>query len=172
MIKSILKIALLVLLCSGCNNNKINRPPKPDNLIPKDKMVDVIYDMLLMSGAKGINKRVIEAKGISPESFIYNKYDIDSLQFAQSNAYYSFDIDAYDALYEKVKLRLEADKKQFKTLVEAETAKKDSILKVNKARIDSLKRLGKDKNGKQIKVMRENRSKIIDSLKQLNQQQE
>ena len=31
----------------------------PDNLIPEEKMVDILYDMSLISVSKGINKRIL-----------------------------------------------------------------------------------------------------------------
>ncbi|NNK83152.1 MAG: DUF4296 domain-containing protein [Flavobacteriaceae bacterium] len=146
-----LKIIGLVFLLLGCNNNKINKPPKPDNLIPKDKMVEVLYDMVLISSAKGSERHTLEKKGIYPQDYILTKYEIDSLQFAESNNYYAYDIDLYDDLFSKVKSKLQRDKKRISEELEVEKAKKDSIRKSNKKRLDSLKNLGKDKNGTQIK---------------------
>lgn len=166
-----LKILVLLLLVTACKNNTIKKPVKPDNLIPKDKMVDVLYDMSLMSAAKGVSRRAIESKGVNPEEFIYTKHNIDSLQFALSNAYYAHDIDGYEKLYERVSQRLEADKSKFKKQQELQQKAKDSIIKRNQVRIDSLKKLGKDKYGKQIKNMKKdftpNRLKTIDSSAQL-----
>ena len=42
----------------SCNN--IEKPKKPDNLISKDRMVDVITDISLMTAAKGMNKNLLE----------------------------------------------------------------------------------------------------------------
>lgn len=151
MIKTFRTVLLLVVIM-GCQNNKIDKPPKPDNLIPKDKMVEVIYDMLLISGAKGVSKRLLENNGIAPESYIYNKHNIDSLQFAQSNAYYSLDLDEYESLYNRVEKRLNEDQKKYKKEAEIDKAKKDSIRKENRARIDSLKLLNKDAQKKNSKA--------------------
>ena len=73
------------------------------------------------------------------------------MQFAVSNAYYSHDLEGYEELYEQVNILLEKDKARFTKEIEEDKATKDSILEVNRARVDSLKKLGKDKYGKQIK---------------------
>ena len=170
MIRS-LKILCLVLLFLGCENNKINKPKKPENLISKTVMVDVLYDMALISSAKGSDRRILEEKGIVPQEYIFSKYDIDSLQFVASNNYYSHDIDLYDQLYSQVKSKLEKDKEEFNEILrkeKEEKAKQDSITKINRKHKDSLRKLGKDKNGKQIREMfkkdrRQSPSKKVDS---------
>ena len=47
---------------------------KPDNLIDKDKMVLVLIDLSLVSSAKGINKRRLENKGVTPDVYVYKKH--------------------------------------------------------------------------------------------------
>ena len=149
----IFKIVCLVLLMLGCNNNKINKPPKPENLISKDKMVEVLYDMVLINTAKGSDRRTLERRGIVPQDYIFSKHNIDSLQFVESNDYYSYNIDVYDEIFSKVKSKLEKDKTRINKLKEEEQAKKDSIKELNKLKLDSLRALGRDKNGRQIKNM-------------------
>ena len=149
-----IKIICLLLLITGCENNKINKPEKPENLISKKVMVDVLYDMALISSAKGSDRRVLEKKGIFPQDYIFTKYNIDSLQFVESNNYYSHDIDLYEELYSELRSKLEKDKEEFNEILEeekAEKAKKDSLTKVNRKIKDSLRKLGKDENGKQIR---------------------
>jgi hypothetical protein len=149
-----LKIVLLILLIVGCKNNKINKPEKPKNLISKKVMVDVLYDMALISSAKGSDRRILEEKGILPQDYVFTKYNIDSLQFVESNNYYSHDIDLYEQLYNQVKAKLEKDKEGFNEILQkekAEKAIKDSIATINRKHTDSLRKFGKDENGKQIK---------------------
>ena len=129
---------LVVLLLFHCKNNRIERPPQPENLISKDKMVEVIYDMSVMSAAKGLNRRIIENKGIYPEAFVYTKHNIDSLQFALSNQYYSYDIKVYEDIYQRVKEKLQSDKEHFESLIEANSTKTDSISKSRQIQRDSI----------------------------------
>ena len=101
-------------------------------------MVEIIYDMSIISAAKGVNKRIIENKGIVPQKYIYDKHNIDSLQFARSNEYYSYDLRTYQKLYDRVKTKLQQDKARFNKIIEADRTKKDSISEKNRARRDSI----------------------------------
>lgn len=135
------KFVLLVLsliLFLGCKRNKIERPEKPEDLIAEAKMVEVLYDMTLLSAAKGINKKVLENQGIFPQEYIFQKHNIDSAQFARSNAYYSFDIKDYQRIYDKVKSKLEEDKERFNVLLDEKIRERDSISELNRKRRDSI----------------------------------
>ncbi|GAB4158767.1 MAG: hypothetical protein Tsb0033_12340 [Winogradskyella sp.] len=125
----------------SCNNKK--KPPKPDNLIAKEKMEHILYDLYVINAAKGVNRKLLEDKGIVPESYILKKHQIDSLQFANSNAYYAFDPDVYKGMVEKIKTRLENEKKTFEDLEKKEGVeakrRRDSIRKRNEQRRDSIK---------------------------------
>lgn len=136
--KRTLAFILVGLLICSCKNNKITLPERPDNLISEDKMVEVLYDMALVSAAKGVNKRIMENKGIYPQSYIYNKHGIDSMQFAISNEYYSYDIRTYQELYDRVRLKLEADKQEFNKSIQKKKTTRDSISEINRRRRDSI----------------------------------
>ncbi len=114
----------------SCSNTKIK---KPDNLISQNQMVDVIVDLTLLNSAQGLNKSILDDKGISPEAFIYKKYDIDSLQFFKSNEYYAHNIDAYEEMYVQIKARLEQEKIKYKKMGDQEAKEKK--------RLDSLRRI-------------------------------
>ncbi len=92
----------LIVLFFGCNSNSVE---KPKNLIGKDKMVDILYDISLLEAIKtqNINGGITVKMG---NDFIYKKYKIDSIQFAKSNKYYASDVEEYKKLFEKVKKRL------------------------------------------------------------------
>ena len=111
----------------------VQRPEKPDDLIGKDKMVDIFTDSYLSNAARSIDNRSIRGKGIRLDSFIYNKYDIDSVQFAKSNAYYTANLNEYNKLFERVKERLTNLQKQtdsIKNLVEKQSFQpKDTVKK-------------------------------------------
>jgi predicted nucleic-acid-binding protein len=70
-------------------------------------MVDILYDMSLISVSKGINKRILENNGMKPKSYILKKYNIDSLQFVKSNEFYANDLEKYLNIYERVLEKLE-----------------------------------------------------------------
>ena len=99
--KKIILLGMMVLFF-GCNSNSVE---KPKNLIGKDKMVDILYDISLLEAIKtqNINGGITVKMG---NDFIYKKYKIDSIQFAKSNKYYASDVEEYKKLFEKVKERL------------------------------------------------------------------
>lgn len=130
---------LVIVVILSCNN--IEKPKKPDNLISKDRMVDVITDISLMTAAKGMNKNLLEKNAINPQNYIYEKYNIDSVQFAESNNYYAYDVKEYEDIYEIVKERLEKKKDEYKALQEQDKEEKDSLKKIKKKVRDSIKGL-------------------------------
>ena len=109
---------MLFVSCYG-----IEKPKKPENLMSKDKMVDVLVELALVSSAKGINKRELENKGIVPDTFVYRKHKIDSTIFADSNNYYAYDIDEYSQIYKDVRDSLES----LRTFYKTEEKKEDKI---------------------------------------------
>ena len=142
------KLQRIIILCLvfSCNNtlNQNNKPP--DNLISKEKMVDIIYDMTLINVAKGVNKSILENNGIIPEQYLFNKHSIDSMLFAKSNEYYSYDLKTYQTIYDNVKIKLEKNKKIISDSIEilkqisGELSKKlIKESKKNKILIDTIK---------------------------------
>ena len=174
--KYFIKYIFILFLAMSCNNNSIEKPKKPKNLIKKEKMVDIIIDMSLFSAAKGVNKWVIESNGILPEDYIYRKYDIDSSQFAQSNEYYAYNLDSYEEIYSKVKIRLEVQKVYYDSIIDVEAKQRTADGKELRKRRDSLKkerglddRLDFSKE-KPMKKVTPNLVKKVDSSEQLIRQ--
>ena len=100
----ILSIILLFLLSISCNSNAIK---KPENLIEREKMVDIIYDLSILEAAKSQKPIVLEQYQIQSNSYVYKKYQIDSLQFANSVKYYATDFENYHTIYDSVNKRIE-----------------------------------------------------------------
>jgi len=117
---------LCVLVSIGCNSNRIEKPKKPKNLIKKQDMVNILYDMSIVTASKGVNKKLLEENGILPEDFIYEKHGIDSAQFALSNEFYAYNLEDYKEIFDDVKKRLAEEKKVLDSInnVEAEERKK------------------------------------------------
>ena len=104
--KKTLFILLIFCSCGFVNDENL----VPYNLIEEEKMVDILYDMSLISVSKGINKSVLENNGMKPKKYILKKYNIDSLQFVLSNEYYSKDLEKYLKIYEQVLNKLEMNR--------------------------------------------------------------
>ena len=88
----------------GCQNNPIE---KPDNLIDEDKMVDIMFDITVLEAMKSQTTLVLETNKINPNTYIYKKYNIDSLQFANSDKYYASDVKKYKEIFDAVNKRIE-----------------------------------------------------------------
>ena len=127
---------LILVFFVGCN--KIDRPKKPKDLIAKDKMSDIMYDLYILNAAKGVNRKVLELNGIMPSEYIYKKYGIDSLQFAESNTYYAYDTKTYTALVEKVKSDLQKDKDLYEKVTKEEQRVKDSVRRAKRKVKDTI----------------------------------
>ena len=121
---------LILISLVGCNS--VDRPKKPKNLIAKDKMSEIMYDLYILNAAKGVNRKLLERNGIMPLEHIYKKYGIDSLQFAESNTYYAYDMETYTAITEKIKTNLEKEKEVYEALNKEEERVKDSITEADK----------------------------------------
>ncbi|WP_324719859.1 DUF4296 domain-containing protein [Salinimicrobium sp. HB62] len=143
MYRFLILFSALFLLIS-CQD--INRTPKPDNLIPEEKMVDVLTEISLLHGAKSYNKSQMEEKGIDPYPYLTEKYGIDSLQLVQSNDYYAQNYKQYKRIYDSVKVRLETLVEEYDSIREMEQRKRDSLrekpgkdsLPIPRRRFDSL----------------------------------
>ena len=103
------KLIFIFLVLFSCSFT-VEKKEVPDNLISEEEMINILYDMSLISVSKGINKRILENNGMKPKKYILKKYDIDSLQFVTSNQYYSKDLERYLSIYEEVLNKLEVNR--------------------------------------------------------------
>ena len=88
----------------GCQD--IKEIEKPENLIAKEVMVNILTDVYISNASRSINNKLLKEYNIKLDSLIYNKYHIDSLQFVESNAYYSSNLKTYTKLITSVEERL------------------------------------------------------------------
>ncbi len=96
-------ILLLIFLvsCEGKTNYK-----KPENLIPKDQMIDLLTDMHLAIGASSVNN-IYSKKSKKYMFLVFEKHKIDSTRFASSNIYYTSNTDEYEEMYDVINKRIE-----------------------------------------------------------------
>lgn len=119
-------LLFLVSFCFliSCNENGIE---KPDNLIEKDKMVDIIYDLTVLQAMRGNFQAKLDSSNINAADYIYNKYKIDSLQFANSNRYYASDVASYNRMYNRVNERLTSEKAKADSLANKAGEQKSEV---------------------------------------------
>lgn len=121
------KIFILILTISAlfsCGEEVIE---KPINLIPKEKMIDILYDLAIINAAKSSGPKVMENMNFEPMEYIYNKYQIDSAQFVTSDLYYASLPLEYEDIYKNLENRITKEKERF---IKSGERKKDSLIQV------------------------------------------
>lgn len=124
-LNKLLSIIVLFVLLAACQD--VQRMEKPKDLIPTDKMVDVLVEVSLLQAARNYNKSMLEDKGIDPQNYIWEKYDIDSLQFAQSSQYYAENYRQYEQIYSRAKEQLEGYRVHYDSLEQIRREERDSL---------------------------------------------
>lgn len=114
---------MLLLILTGCQDVKY--PEKPENLLSKEKMVQMLADAYIgnSSRSKSYNNRILRTNGVHLDSILYKKHQVDSLTFVKSNAYYASNLVIYTEIMTEVEKLLLTKKVSV-----------DSILKLQKKR--------------------------------------
>lgn len=116
--------------------NKVETP-LPTKPIDKSTMENILYDLAILQALKSYSPEKLTKNGINSKTYIYQKYKIDSLQFAENNKYYASDFTEYQAMFARVTDRLQKQKTEMDTII-----KKEAIVK-NKKRLDSVAAVAK-----------------------------
>ncbi|MDO9260449.1 MAG: DUF4296 domain-containing protein [Flavobacteriaceae bacterium] len=133
--KKIIYTFLVFILASACTSNTIYK--KPENLISKKVMVDILTDMYLAEGARSVQNKELE-RSVDYMPLVYEKYKIDSVRFAESNFYYTTKIDDYEEILKIVDNRLKAMKIKHDLMVKKEDSIRESKIKKDKSLIKNL----------------------------------
>jgi hypothetical protein len=115
----------------------------PENLIERDQMEDIIFDVAMVNAARGFNVQRLKSNKISPDSYVFDKHNIDSLQYAQSTVYYAADSEDYKSMYRNVQTRLDTLYKRLQAEEALFQKKKDSVRTAEvlaKRKLDSIKK--------------------------------
>ena len=124
--KKIGAFILLFAILISCQKPAV---PKPDNLIDEDVMVDIMFDISILEAMKSQKGDVLEANAINPNTYIFKKYKIDSLQFANSDKFYASDIKKYKGIFDKVNKRIEEKIERSKKANTSKLETKDQLIK-------------------------------------------
>jgi hypothetical protein len=96
--------SLCILFVLIACESKVNYQ-KPDNLLSKKQMTDLLFDMHIAAATSNVSNLKLE-KNRNYMSLIYKKYGIDSAEFAINNLYYTSSIDDYEEMFEALEKRL------------------------------------------------------------------
>lgn len=132
-------LATLVFTFVACNKSTIE---KPENLIDRNTMEKILYDIALLQAVKGHDATLLPKNKINPKTYIYQKYKIDSAQFANSNKYYASDITVYKAMYDNVITKINTDKKTVDKKIRKKYAEKQKRYRDSIARSSKTKKTG------------------------------
>jgi|TARA_B110000879_G_C11058204_1_gene465633 hypothetical protein len=135
----IISFTIIFTLVLSCTSNTIYK--KPDNLIEKELMVELIIQIQLANGARS-SKNKNGVRKIEYMSVVYKNFGIDSVRFAESNLYYSSKIDEYADIFQEVKHNLNALKEEHEALKEIQ----DSIKRMERKEIREKNIINRKKN--------------------------
>lgn len=160
--KKVFSLFILGTLFLSCNKDLVE---KPDNLIDKKMMVDILYDMSLLDALKYQDPSKLYKNGVNPNTYIYKKYKIDSVQFLKSNAYYAADYTEYKKMFQSLSDRLIKEKTVVDSINKKIEEKENKLKKAKEKKItDSIKKVEKLK---ELKLKKEKDS--IAKLKKENE---
>lgn len=121
-------VVLFAIFTSSCSN--VEKSPPPENLFSKDKMAALITDLYLIEGAISSNKTAYLKTGVQPSSFLYEKYDMDSITFQENLNYYTDRVEEYLLIMDEVQ-------ENFKSLQDSLNARQERINKEEQSRVSN-----------------------------------
>lgn len=127
--KKVIILLAIVILFISCKDEVVQ---KPNRLIEKEMMINIMYDLAVLEAVKYQNPASLDTFKINPNKYIYKKYKIDSLQFAKSNIYYASNYEEYLGIMDQLEARLTKKKAETTALMKAEVKKKKKKKSVKK----------------------------------------
>lgn len=123
--KKLFLIISIVIIGASCQ--EIPEVQKPESFIEQPVMEEILYESILINAAQGYNIAKLKLIGLQPDTYVYDKFNIDSATYAQNVAYYTTDIDAYREMNAKVLDRIKAQLAVDDSIETAERKLKDSL---------------------------------------------
>lgn len=140
--KYIAGLLIVLLTVISCREEAV---PKPDNLLSKEQIAAILYDITLINAVKGVNKKKLEDSFMHLDAYLYKKHQTDSLQFMTSNNYYAANPMEYDEVYGIVQAKLLEQRKGVEEELKAEQKRRDSLQEAKKASLKKNDTLPKPK---------------------------
>lgn len=97
------KVLLAILFVSflSCENQN-----KPDYLISRDQMVDLMYDLTVYNSLQSYNSNNDTMYVYHKRSDILEKYKLDSITFEEQHEFYRSDVEDYAKIHKEVNERI------------------------------------------------------------------
>lgn len=106
-------VLVMSLVLSSCSKNPV---PKPDPLLDDEVMTNILFDIAILQTAEGSMPYRLAENNIKVNTFIYDKYKIDSLTYYQNQKYYAADSKKYKQMFQEVLDRLDRIKEAADTI--------------------------------------------------------
>lgn len=95
---------LISIVFISCSKNPV---PKPDNLIEEEVMTDILFDISILQATEGAMPNKLDSENIQIESYIYEKYKVDSTTYYQNVRFYAADSEKYKKMHQEVMKRFD-----------------------------------------------------------------
>ena len=119
-----LVLMLLGIVIISCSNNPA---PKPNVLLKDEIMKDIMFDVAVLQAAESTMPSRLASNNIKVNTYIYEKYKIDSLTFYQNQKYYAADPKKYKKMHEQVLERLEKMQEELEPAVKPVEEKQPEV---------------------------------------------
>ncbi len=105
--KNLTPFLIVLVMAASCVEKIVE---KPKDLIPREKMTQLLTDMAILNAAKSTNAALLERHFDSPTDFLLEQYGVDSVQFVKSDLFYASQPLVYEAIYKEIADRLDKEK--------------------------------------------------------------
>ena len=121
------KIFILLILIISCSDQN-----SPTDLMSEEQMVDFLLDINIINSSRAYrNNSDLNYYNIK-DTFLYKKHNIDSIQFVNSNSYYSSKPKKYLKIYSQLQKKMRSIKDSIEIELNKETREiKDSLSLIN-----------------------------------------
>ena len=121
------KIFILLILIISCSDQN-----SPTDLMSEEQMVDFLLDINIINSSRAYrNNSDLNYYNIK-DTFLYKKHNIDSIQFVNSNSYYSSKPKKYLRIYSQLQKKMRSIKDSIEIELNKETGEiKDSLSLIN-----------------------------------------
>lgn len=135
-------VVFWLLLFFSCSN--VQEREVPEKLIPKEKMIDIYTDMVILDALERSSPQKLNSYGVETSEHIYNKYNIDSITLAQNIEYYNFEFDTNIEIYDQVTENIDTKKNRIDSIIQLkDSLKKEEKKQNNKMLRDSIQPIEK-----------------------------
>ena len=121
------KIFILLILIISCSDQN-----SPTDLMSEEQMVDFLLDINIINSSRAYrNNSDLNYYNIK-DTLLYKKHNIDSIQFVNSNGYYSSKPKKYLRIYSQLQKKMRSIKDSIEIELNKETREiKDSLSLIN-----------------------------------------